>query len=106
MGLYKGDEASVKAMVAKYSDGTVVKLSKVAFDGAVDAQYIHTPKQVVIDMKRTTILILAEVQVQMVKSLPGLTVIPVIVRGWAPAFSMVKAPDEELLTIAGGRTTV
>ena len=42
----------------------------------------------------------------MVKSLPGLTVIPVMVRGWVPAFSMVKAPDEELPTIADGRTTV
>ena len=77
MGQFKGEEAVVKAMAGKFTEGTVVKLSKVTFDGAVDASYIHTPKQVAIDLKRTLMLIMSPVELQQVRGVNvGKHVIP------------------------------
>ena len=59
MGVFKGSEGQVKALRDKYHEGTVLKLSKVTFDGSVAAQYIHTPRQVVVDMGKTTIQIMS-----------------------------------------------
>ena len=59
MGICKGSEDQVKAMGEKYKEGTAVKLSKVTFDGSVNAQYIHTPLQIVVDMGKTTIHIMS-----------------------------------------------
>ena len=59
MGLGRGSEAQVKALGVKYKAGEVLKLTKVTFDGAVSAQYIHTPLQVVVDMAKTTISIMS-----------------------------------------------
>ena len=59
MGICKGSEGQVKAMGEKYKEGTALKLSKVTFDGSVNAQYIHTPLQIVVDMGKTTIHIMS-----------------------------------------------
>ena len=59
MGICKGSEGQVKAMGEKYKEGTALKLSKVTFDGSVNAQYIHTPQQIVVDMGKTTIQIMS-----------------------------------------------
>ena len=65
MGVYKGSEAEVKGMAAKYQEGVALKLTKVTFDGSVAAQYIHTPKQVVVGMGKTAIHIMSSTELLM-----------------------------------------
>ena len=76
MGLYKGTETAVKQMAAKYAEDMALKLAKVIFDGSVAAQYIHTPKQEVVDMGKTTVHIMAQPELLMSALKLGSHVVP------------------------------
>ena len=60
MGVAKADFSSVDAMTKRWTEGTIIKISKVTFEGTVGASFIHTPMPVAIDLKRTTIHVMSE----------------------------------------------
>ena len=73
---YKGTEGQVKSLGDKYREGTVLKLSKVTFDGSIAAQYVHTPRPVVVDMGKTTIQLMSPPELLMSGLKLGSQVVP------------------------------
>ena len=65
MAIAKDEKSNIEKMAAKLIEGTVIKISKVTFEGPAGNQYNHTPIPFAVDLKRTSVSIMSDTELLM-----------------------------------------